>query len=138
MGIQGTTDHWAAMLQPASLFTGIVQNNIRAFWIAQTHALDEMQVFAEGWFERRHTGTRAALEACECMCAAKTPNEFLAAYQKWLVGAGERAVADGMACQSEMRRLTGALAPSLVPSAEHEDAKSEHDASRKRMRATVS
>jgi len=98
----------------------IMQRNARTFWENQTELLDRMQVFANGWFERRHAGTKAALEACERMCGAKTPAESLEAYQKWVGGVFERISADGLACQGQLRALTEGLAPSLVPSTTQE------------------
>jgi hypothetical protein len=98
--------------------------------------LNGMQTFAEGWFERRHAGTKAALEACESMCAAKMPTEWFSTYQKWLMGAVERLVADGLACESEIRKLSEVLAPSLVPSTDHEH-RNVQEVAKKRTRAQV-
>ena len=136
MSVQDKKDSWQAIYQPASLFAGTVQENARRFWAGQTDVLNEMQTFSEGWFERRHAGTKAALEACESMCAAKTPTEWLSAYQEWLTGAAERLMADGLACQSEIRKLSEGLAPSLVPSTDHEQ-RDGQDVAKKRTRTQV-
>jgi hypothetical protein len=93
-----------------------LRKNTRAFWERQDNLLDEMQAFMNGWFERRHAGTKAALEACERMCRASTPAECLEEYQKWLSGAFERMMADGVACQQELRNVGEGVRASLVPS----------------------
>jgi hypothetical protein len=100
----------------------VMQRNAHGFWQKQSELLDNMQVFANGWFERRHAGTRAAWEASGRMCSATTPMECLGEYQKWLSGAVERLVADGLACQRGLGALTEGIAPSLVPSATQEPA----------------
>jgi hypothetical protein len=117
------------------MFAGIVEKNARSFWTSQTDVLNGMQTFAEGWFERRHTGTKAALEAGESMCAAKMPTEWFSAYQKWLTGAIQRLMADGLACESEVRKLSEVLAPSLVPSTDHQQRDGVQDVAKKRTPA---
>jgi len=92
-----------------------MQRNAHAFWEQQAKVLDNMQVFANGWFERRHAGIKAALEASERLCSASTPIECLGEYQKWMGGVFERLTADGLACQHELRTVTEGLGPSLVP-----------------------
>jgi hypothetical protein len=111
--------------------------NARSFWTGQTDVLNGMQTFAEGWFQRRHIGTKATLEACESMCAAKTPTEWFNAYQKWLLGAGERLMADGLAYDTEVRKLSEVLAPSLVPSTDHEPRDGVQEVAKKRTRAQI-
>lgn len=131
------TDRWQVLFQPATLFAGIMQENARSFWTRQTDILNEMQAFSEGWFERRQAGTRAALEAFECMYAAKMPTEWLSAYQKWLIGTVERLMADGLACENEMRKLSEVIAPSLVPSTDQGQRDTIRRATEKRARTHV-
>jgi hypothetical protein len=130
------TDRWQAFMQPAFLFAGILQESARRFWTCHAGVLNEIEAFSEGWFERRHAGTRAALEACECMCTARTPTEWLSAYQKWLIGAGERLMADGQAW-SKMRMPGEGLAPSLIPSTDQDQGSAATKATAKRGRAHV-
>jgi hypothetical protein len=68
------TQQWEAiqrmMLMPGS---AALQDNVCYFWEIQGKVLDTMENFADGWFERRHVGTRAALEVAQRMCRAQTP-----------------------------------------------------------------
>jgi hypothetical protein len=88
------------------------------FWASQDKILDNMQEVAAGWFERRHTGTQAALEAARRMCQAPTPAQLFLEYQAWAMGAFERMMADAVACQGcgiAIGRLVGTpLAQSLA------------------------
>lgn len=87
------------MLALPSTLSGPVRENACAFWENQDKILDELQEFANGWFERRHTGTHQALEAAERMCQAENPVDLIREYQNWASGAFGRVIADGMACQ---------------------------------------
>src|SRR5262245_65022197 len=82
---------------------------VRSFWDIQDKALDAMQNFANGWFERRHVGTHAALEAAQRICKAQTQVDLVREYQDWVGGAFQRVMADGVACQE----LVGAFAAPL-------------------------
>lgn len=94
----------------------VMQGNARSFWEGQDELLDKMQAVANGWFERRHAGTKAALEASQSLCAASSPLEFFGAYQTWMTGVLERLMADGLAYQTEINNYCAGLAPSLLPS----------------------
>ena len=83
-----------------------IEENVRYFWNIQNKILDSMENFANGWFERRHVGTRAMLEAAQRMCKAQTPVDLAREYQDWISGAFQRLMADGYACQ----QLVGAFA----------------------------
>jgi hypothetical protein len=63
-------------VMPAGFFAPI-QKNASAFWENQDRILHEMQEFANGWFDRRHTGTREACEAAQRMCRAETPVDLV-------------------------------------------------------------
>jgi hypothetical protein len=78
------------------------------FWNSQDKVLDSMQEFANGWFERRHEGAHAAMDSALRMCRARNPAEAMSEYQTWARGALERTMADAMAVQKQMMKITGA------------------------------
>ena len=67
-----------------------LQGNVRSFWDIQDKVLDAMENLANSWFERRHVGTHAALEAAQRMCKAQTPADLVREYQDWVCGAFQR------------------------------------------------
>jgi hypothetical protein len=104
---------WGMVPQPFAM-SDAFQENARRFWGNEDKILDSMKNFSNGWLERRHVGTHAALEAVLCMCKAQSPIDFANAYQDWLRGAFQRSVADAFACQEQFITLAGALAaPSI-------------------------
>jgi hypothetical protein len=106
------------MLQPMGSNPEAVKSRAGDFWHGQDRVLDSMQAFAGGWFDRRHAGTRAALEAAQRMCTAKTPLDALREYQEWASGSMQRMAADSLALQREMMEITEALiAAPVVPPA---------------------
>ena len=114
-------EQWTSMTQkmflPNSAFSPMLQENVRRFWENQDKILSNMQAFTNGWFERRHTGTHSASEACERMCGTETATDLVQAYQNWLSGAFERMMADGLACQQQIIAATSTLAsPPIAPS----------------------
>ena len=104
------------MMAPDS---GALQDNVRSFWDIQDKVLDAMQNFANGWFERRHVGTHAALEAAQRMCKAQTPVDMVREYQDWVGGAFQRVMADGVACQEFVGALAGPLSSKQEPAPQH-------------------
>ncbi len=98
-----------SMLQPMAQDAAAASSRARDFWRGQQKVLDSMQAFAGGWFERRQTGTRAALEAAQRICAAKTPVDAAREYQEWANGSLQRMADDGLALQREMMEITEAL-----------------------------
>lgn len=120
------TEQWSAMQRmflPTAAISTTLRENARRFWENQEKALDSMQAFANGWFERRHTGAHTAREAAERMCGTETFFDLIQAYQDWASGALERIMADGLSCQQQMMAVTGALAsPPLAPSASEKEA----------------
>jgi hypothetical protein len=94
-----------------------------------------MQAFANGWFERRHLGTHAALEAADRMCRAETPVDLAREYQAWIAGAFKRLADDGMACQQQCMTLVSAISPPLLPLSGREQASSATNESRSSVRA---
>ena len=126
------TEQWTAMQKmflPTPVILAPLRENACRFWESQEKVLDSMQALANGWFERRHTGTHKAREAAERMCGTESFVDLIQAYQNWAGGAFERMMADGLSCQQQIMAVTGALAsPPLAPSAsekEGETARSE-------------
>ena len=78
------------------------------FWNIQDRLLYIKENFA-GWFERRHVGSHAALEAAQRMCSARTGVDLAREYQEWVSGAFQRVMADGFACQQFVPAFAGAL-----------------------------
>jgi hypothetical protein len=113
---QNASEKWQAMFQPISMFAGTMPKNVRTFWNIQAEVLDGMQALSESWFQRRHIGTQAAQETCERMCEAQTPIEWFREYNMWSIGAFQRLMADGLALQQGMKRISDGASPSLVPS----------------------
>src|SRR5262245_2982467 len=103
------TQQWEAM-QRAMLMTGsaALQDNVRCFWDIQDKVLNTMENFANGWFERRHVGTRTALETAQRMCKSQTPVDLVREYQDWISGAFQRVMDDGYACQQFVGAFTNA------------------------------
>jgi hypothetical protein len=115
------------MTDPVMLFPNMLQstNALKAyapmgvkFWQSEEAVLDGMREYADGWFARRHTGTKAALEAARRMGEATTPLDALREYQDWLAGAMSRLLEEGMACQQQVMKAGASLAPSLKAEAE--------------------
>jgi len=111
------TEQWSNMQKmflQSSEMSASFRENARQFWENQGKVLDNMQALANGWFDRRRTGTHAAREAAERMCGTKTYFDLVQEYQAWASGAFERIMADMAA--------TGALAsPPLTPAASEKE-----------------
>ncbi|MBS4083702.1 MAG: hypothetical protein KGZ73_09145 [Rhizobiales bacterium] len=90
-----------------------MQNNFYSFWEGQDKLLNAMQTFANSWFERRHAGTHAALEAAQRMCKAETLVDLVREYQEWLNGVMQRLAADGLAGQQEGVAFIGIVAAEM-------------------------
>ena len=131
---QNPNEQWQALFQPAVMLS-MWQKNAHAFWKTQAEILDGMQAFAEGWFQRRHLGTQTANEACERMCAAKTPVDWFHEYQTWCAGACQRLMADGACFQDGLKKAAEGVSPSVIPSFGMEQG--EKPASKVRIRAEV-
>lgn len=112
------TEQFAAMqrmMMPPSALSGALRHNARSFWEAQDQLLDGMERFAQGWFERRHIGTQAALDAAQRVCRAETAVDMFREYQDWAAGAMQRVMADGLALQQQSMTIASALARSSLP-----------------------
>ena len=101
------TQQFQAMQGMMRVPAATVEENVRCFWNIQNQILDSMENFANGWFERRHVGTRAALEAAQRMCKAQTPVDLAREYQDWTSGAFQRLMADGTRVSSSLVRSLG-------------------------------
>jgi hypothetical protein len=126
------------MADPVSLFPNLLQPAAKTyapmgikFWEGEATVLDSMKEFADGWFERRRIGTRAALEAARSIGEATTPLDAFREYQDWLSGAAARLLEDGMAWQHQFMKANAKLAPHLPP----QDSPSESSASETRLSA---
>ena len=82
--------------------------------------------FADGWFERRHVGSHAALEAAQRMCSARTGVDLAREYQEGVSGAFQRVMADGVACQEFVGALAGPLGSNQKPNPPHPETKTAH------------
>ena len=102
------------MLFSSSHLSDTLRKNACSFWDNQDKILNDMQVFSDGWFERRHAGTHAALEAAQRICKAATPADMAREYQKWASGAVDRLTADGMACQQQCIAVVSSIAAPLA------------------------
>jgi hypothetical protein len=112
------TEQWSNMQKmflASSEMSASFRESARRFWENQGKVLDNMQALANGWFDRRRTGTLSAREAAERMCGTKTYFDLVQEYQAWATGEFERIMADQ---QQIMAATTSALAsPPLTPSA---------------------
>jgi hypothetical protein len=112
------TEQWSNMQKmflASSEMSASFRESARRFWENQGKLLDDMQALANGWFDRRRSGTHAAREAAERMCGTKTYFDLAQEYQAWARGAFERIMADQ---EQIMAATTRALAsPPLSPSA---------------------
>jgi hypothetical protein len=111
-----------AMMQRAfpasSAFGAAARQNATGFWTAQEKLLEYMEEFAEGWFARRHEGTRSALAAAGEMAKADTPFDAMREYQKWAAGSFERVAQDCIACQKELLEMGRLTMQPIVQAAE--------------------
>src|SRR5262249_10286460 len=114
------TEPWTAMQKmflPTSVILAPLRENGCRFWESREKVLDSMQALANGWFERRHTGTHKTREAREGMCGTESFVDLIQAYQNWAGGAFERIMADGVSCQQQIMAVTGTfVSPPLAPS----------------------
>jgi hypothetical protein len=108
----GAESDGQAAQQSLSAMRDALGANSSAFWSNQEKALDAMQDysstmqhFARSWFERRHEGANAALQASQRMLAAKNPADELLEYQEWLKGAVERTMSDAKALKDELANM---------------------------------
>jgi hypothetical protein len=91
------------ILQPAATFKAYAPMGVK-FWENQETALEGLKEFADGWFDRRHKGTQAALEAAQHIGNAETPSDILREYQNWLTREMELFAEDGKAYQQQVLR----------------------------------
>jgi hypothetical protein len=122
-------EQWSSMQKmflPTSAMSATLRENAGRFWENQDRVLDQMQALANGWFERRRTGTHSAREATERMCKTETIVDLAQAYQDWARGAFERIMADGLSWQQHLMALISAFgSPPLAPSAGEKEKETE-------------
>ncbi|MGX7744899.1 hypothetical protein [Rhodopseudomonas parapalustris] len=106
------------MTDPVTLFPNLMQPAAKTyapmgikFWESEETVLDNMKEFADGWFERRRIGTRAALETARRIGEASSPLDAFREYQDWLGGAMARLLEDSMAFQQQFMKTNAKLAP---------------------------
>lgn len=80
------------------------------FWEGQSKVLDSMQKFSTGWFDRRHVGTRAALETSLRACESRNAIDMFACYQEWAAGAASRILDDQIAYQKLVHTAVSSMA----------------------------
>ena len=105
------TQQWKAMQRMMWGVPGsdVLQDNVSRFWTTQDRLLYIMENFADGWFERRHVGSHAALDAAQRMCNARTGVDLARESQEWVSGAFQRLMADGSACQQFVGAFAGVI-----------------------------
>src|SRR5262245_43770774 len=82
MATPDLAEQWSSMQKmflPSSESSATLRENV--FWESQDKVLDNMQALANAWFDRRHTGSQAAREAAERMCATGRLVDLIQAYQ---------------------------------------------------------
>jgi hypothetical protein len=121
--MNNTTQQLEAIQRMMVPDSAALQDNVRSFWDIQDKVLDAMENLANGWFERRHVGTHAALEAAQRMCKAQTPADLVREYQDWVGGAFQRVMADGVACREFVGALAGPLSSIQEPTPQHPETK---------------
>jgi hypothetical protein len=90
---------------PSFGFGPALRENAAGFWTNQAKILASMEDYANGWFQRRHTGTEEAINSARQICDAATPAEAMREYQRWAIGSFERVVQDGLAYQQQLIEL---------------------------------
>src|SRR5262245_22366001 len=105
------SEAWKTMWVGGPQVRELTRQSARSHWDGQQLILNSFEDFANGWFERRETGVRAAAEAAHEMCGAPTFVEAFATWQKWAAAAAERLATDGMAWQ---QCLTACGAPLMA------------------------
>jgi hypothetical protein len=104
------------------LYNGSTRDFASKFWEGQSKILDSMQRFSTGWFDRRHVGTRAALEASLRVCESKKLAEVIACYQEWAAGAASRILDDQIAYQQLVHTAVSSMAAAQVGPQTNEEA----------------
>src|SRR3974377_517542 len=68
------TEQWSNMQKmflQSSEMSASFRESARRFWENQGKLLDNMQALANGWFDRRRTGTHAGREGAERLCGTQ-------------------------------------------------------------------
>lgn len=102
-----------------------LRQQAQQFWNAQDEMLDDMRSFFDGWCERRHAGTRAALDATCVLTEAKDMETVNEALRNWSEGAMQRLMQDASEQMSCLAQLGSRMANGngiQIPIAGEEDA----------------
>lgn len=94
-----------------NLYNGSTRDFASRFWEGQSKVLDSMQKFSTGWFDRRHVGTRAALETSLRACESRNAIDMFACYQEWAAGAASRILDDQIAYQQLVHTAVSSMVP---------------------------
>lgn len=125
--VADTLNTLQTMLQPTAEIREALRNNSSGFWNNQDKILGSMQEFANGWIERRHAGTQAAITAAQRICDTKTSVDLVQEYQKWAVGSLERMMADSLSLQKHLMTVAGLFVKPLTPPEAESAPKAEKD-----------
>jgi hypothetical protein len=131
--VTDTLNTLQAMLQPTAEIRQTMRTNLEDFWNNQDQVLGSMEEFTNGWIERRHVGTQAALTAAQRMCDTKTGFDLMKEYQTWAVGSLERIMADSSALQEHLMTVAGLFTKPLTPAEKESTAKAEKESAPKAM-----
>ncbi|WP_245603017.1 hypothetical protein [Leisingera methylohalidivorans] len=84
-------------LQSTLLFNPMFKPQVEQFWNVQERILDEAELFARHWFERRHEATRTALDAARTAVSGEPlePAAAMEAFSEWRRHSAERIAEDG-------------------------------------------
>ena len=121
------------MVQPTAEIRQTMRTNLEGFWNSQDQVLGSIEEFTNGWIERRHVGTQAALTAAQRMCDAKTGFDLMKEYQTWAVGSLERIMADSLALQKYLMTVAGRFTKPLTPTEKESAEKVEQENAPKAM-----
>ena len=131
--VTDTLNTLQAMLQPTAEIRQTMRTNLEGFWNNQDQVLGSMEEFINGWIERRHVGTHAALTTAQRMCDTKTGFDLMKEYQTWAVGSVERIMADSSALQKHLMTVAGIFTKPLTPAEKESTAKAEKESAPKAM-----
>lgn len=120
-----------AAFEPSAGFRNSMRQSATNFWHGQDQVLEAMEDYANGWFERRHVGTQAALDAAQQIISATTPVEAMRAYQRWALGSFERMFNDGLSCHKQLMSMGSLMAPPLSPSGDKSEAETRAESRQK-------
>ncbi|UWQ64829.1 hypothetical protein K3723_19310 (plasmid) [Leisingera caerulea] len=92
--------------QSAMQFNPMYKPQVEQFWNVQEKLLDEAEVFARHWFERRHEAARTALDTARTIASdgPEAPVSVAEAFAEWQRHSAERIAEDGQEWLGMMSR----------------------------------